>query len=77
MGQNCSEKTILNQRDIVVIKLLAQGRSARHIAQQEGLSVKTIEGRRRRIMEKLGIDNMAELIRYAMEEGLISAKLQG
>ncbi|MHC4638469.1 MAG: response regulator transcription factor [Planctomycetota bacterium] len=73
-SQNRVERAVLNQRDINVIKLLTQGLSARQIAQQEGLSVKTIEGRRRRIMEKLSINNMPELIRYAMEEGLISAK---
>lgn len=71
-GQTSAEKGALNKRDIIVITLLAQGLSARQIAEQEGLSVKTIEGRRRRIMEKLGIDNLAELIRYAMEEGLVS-----
>lgn len=72
--QNSVEKAVLNQRDINMIKLLAEGKSARHIAQQEDLSIKTIEGRRRRVMEKLGIDNMAELIRFAIEKGLISTK---
>ncbi len=71
---NCADKVVLNHRDINMIKFLARGLSARQIGLQEGLSVKTIDGRRRRIMVKLGIENMAELIRYAMEEGLISAK---
>jgi len=71
--RNIAVKTALNERDKQVVKLLAEGITARQIARQEGLSVKTIEGRRRRIMEKLNINSTAALIRYAVEEGLIAA----
>lgn len=66
-------KTVLNERDRQIVKLLAEGKTARQIAQQEGLSVKTIEGRRRKIMEKLKLNNAAGLVRYAMEEGFIAS----
>ncbi len=67
---------VLNDRDKKVVRLLAEGKTARQIAQEEGLSVKTIEGRRRRIMEKLNIASTAQLVRYAIEEGFISAEIQ-
>lgn len=66
---------VLNDRDKEVVKLLAEGKTARQIAEEEGLSVKTIEGRRRRIMEKLNISNTAQLVRYAIEQGIVSADI--
>ena len=75
--QKDAGRTVLNERDIELIRLLAEGRSARQIAQEGGLSIKTIEGRRRKIMKKLNIKNMAELVRYAIEQGFISAHPRG
>jgi len=75
-AQDGTPRAVLNDRDKQLVRLLAEGRSARQIARQEGLSVKTIEGRRRRIMEKLNFTNMAQLIRYAIEEGYISTPIQ-
>lgn len=55
-----------------VVKLLAEGKSAREIAKQTGRNIKTIEAQRRRVMKKLKIDNYAELVKYAIREGLTS-----
>jgi DNA-binding NarL/FixJ family response regulator len=52
------------------LQLLAEGHSAREIAGRLHLSVKTIETHRRNIQAKLGIDNVADLVRYAIREGL-------
>jgi len=46
--------------------------SACEIAAKYNLSIKTIEGRRRRIMKKLNIESLAELIKYAIQKELIS-----
>ena len=62
--------TILSDREAEVLQLLAEGKSTKEIASHLGLSVKTIETHRRRIMDKLDIDNLAELIKYAVREGL-------
>ena len=62
----------LSELDRELIKLLAEGKSAREIAAKNNLSVKTVEGRRRRIMNKLNIDSMAELVRYAVRHGTVS-----
>ena len=62
----------LREPDRELIKLLAEGKSAREIAAQNNLSVKTIEGRRRRIMRRMNVATIAELIRYAVREKIVS-----
>ena len=68
-----ADRVALSERDIQIIKLLAEGKSAREIAVKYNLSIKTIEGRRRRIMKKLNIESLAELVKYAIQKELISA----
>jgi two-component system response regulator NreC len=63
----------LTQEELSLITRLSLGHSAKDIATQEDLSVKTVEGRRRRLLRKLNIDSMAELVHYAIAEGLIKA----
>jgi len=74
--QDGVHRAVLNDRDKKIVRLLAEGKSARQIAGEQGLSVKTIEGRRRRIMEKLNISNTAQLVRYAIGEGFISTDIR-
>jgi two-component system, NarL family, response regulator NreC len=62
----------LSESDLALIKLLADGKSAREIAARNNLSIKTIEGRRRRIMRRMNVATMAELIRYAVRERIVS-----
>ena len=57
------------QRD--VLKRIAEGRSTKEIAFDLGLSVKTIETHRAQIMERLGIRDVAGLVRYALRTGLV------
>ncbi len=63
----------LNEKELDLVKRLAEGLSAKDIAMQLGLSVKTVEGRRRRLLHMLNIDSVAELVHYAIVEGLIEA----
>jgi DNA-binding NarL/FixJ family response regulator len=67
-----TNSTTLSELDRELIKLLAEGKSAREIAAKDNLSIKTIEGKRRRIMKKLNVGSMPELIRYALREGIVS-----
>ena len=62
--------SVLSDRETEVLQLLAEGKSTKEIASHLGLSVKTLETHRRRIMDKLDIDNLAELIKYAVREEL-------
>jgi DNA-binding NarL/FixJ family response regulator len=57
------------QRD--VLKRIAEGRSTKEIAFDLNLSVKTVETHRAQIMDRLGIRDVAGLVRYAMRAGLV------
>lgn len=62
----------LSVREREVLQLIAEGMSTKEIASRLHLSVKTVETHRRQIMDKLGIFNIAGLIKYAVREGLAS-----
>ena len=63
---------ILSDREFEVLRLLASGRSINAIAEGFALSAKTVSTHKRRLMQKLGISNNAELFRYSMRHGLSS-----
>jgi len=68
VGDRLSET--LTPRERQVLGLLAEGMSAKQVASQLGLSVKTIEASRRQIMEKANVDNLVDLTKYAIRQGL-------
>jgi DNA-binding NarL/FixJ family response regulator len=61
----------LSQREREVLQLVAEGRSTREAARILGISAKTAESHRSRIMQKLGVHETASLVRYAIRRGLI------
>ena len=61
----------LSEREFQVMLLLANGKSVSEIANRLALSAKTVSTYRSRLMEKLGMKSIAELVRYVMEQGLI------
>lgn len=63
----------LSDRERTVFKLIAEGYTSRQIADALCLSIKTVMTHRANIMEKLGFHNRAELIKYAIRQGLISS----
>lgn len=63
----------LSDREYQVFTMLAEGLSLSVIADRLYLSVKTISTHKTNIMRKMGLTNMAQLIRYAFEHGLVSA----
>ena len=62
----------LTEREREILKLIAEGHTSREIANVLFISLKTVQGHRTKIMEKLNIHNRTELIRYAMRKGLVS-----
>jgi DNA-binding NarL/FixJ family response regulator len=62
----------LSAREREVLQLLAEGRTGTEIAQRLSLSPKTVETYRARLVEKLGIRDVAGLVRFAIQRGLIS-----
>ncbi len=65
-----STPTVLTDREREVLQLLAEGKSTREVATCLHVSIKTIETHRRQIMRKLNVRSLAELIKYAVREGL-------
>jgi DNA-binding NarL/FixJ family response regulator len=63
----------LTERERQVLTLIAEGLTGREIAEKLCLSEKTVNTHRANIMEKLGVHNRAELVKYAIREGLIQA----
>ncbi|WP_233858250.1 response regulator [Paraburkholderia sp. HD33-4] len=62
---------VLSDREFQVLQMLAAGRSINEIAQACALSAKTISTHKMRLMQKLGLSNNAEVIRYAIRHGMI------
>jgi len=63
----------LSARERQVLQLVGEGKSTKEIARHLGVSVKTIESHRARVMRKLNIHETASLVRYAIRRGLIQA----
>jgi len=70
--QSQSPDSCLSSREREVLQLIAEGATADQIATRLHISVKTVSTHRRNIMEKLAIDNIAGLIKFAVREGLTS-----
>jgi len=62
----------LTERERQVLVLVAEGKSTRRAARQLGISYKTVESHRSRILEKLGVHETASMVRYAIRAGLIA-----
>lgn len=62
----------LSDREFTVMRLMASGVTPRDIAQQLSLSIKTVSTYRSRILQKLTLQNNAQLIAYAVKNNLVS-----
>jgi len=61
----------LSPREREVFHLVVEGRTTKEVARALGISAKTADNHRCRLMEKLGVHNTAELVRYAARKGLL------
>jgi DNA-binding NarL/FixJ family response regulator len=62
----------LTPRQREVLQLVAEGNTSKDIAERLGLSFKTVEAHRAQIMERLGLHDLAGLVRFAVRIGLVS-----
>jgi two-component system response regulator NreC len=69
-----AEADPLSDREREVLRLLALGHTNQEIAEQLYISVRTAESHRAHIMQKLGLSTRAELVRYALAQGLLADK---
>jgi DNA-binding NarL/FixJ family response regulator len=67
-----ARRSQLSARELEVLQLIVHGKSNKEIATVLGLSANTIAVHRANIMQELGIHNTAELVVYAVREGLVS-----
>lgn len=70
-NSNTPSNERLTAREQMVLSQIATGQSSKAIAQTLNISVRTVEAHRRNIKSKLNINNLAELVRYAIEQGLV------
>jgi DNA-binding NarL/FixJ family response regulator len=73
MARDGEPGELLTGRERQVLQLIAEGNTTKEIAGQLYVSVKTAESHRSRIMSKLGVHNIAGLVRYSIRQGIIQA----
>lgn len=70
-GEETDSYGKLTEREREILRLIAEGNTNSQIAGLLVISVRTVESHRAHIMEKLGIQNRAELVKYALRKGLL------
>ena len=69
--KNTDKDIPLTNREIEILKLIAQEYSNSEIAEELFISVRTVDTHRRNLIEKLGVKNTAGLVRFAIRKGLV------
>jgi len=69
-GQECSHEQ-LTDREFQILGLLAHGNSINQIADELAISAKTVSTHKARLMEKMGFASNADIVRYALSQGLV------
>lgn len=64
-------KNVLTDREVEVLTLVAQGQRTKEIADQLGISLKTVENHKQRLFRKLDVQNQAHAVSIAMRQGLL------
>lgn len=67
---------VLTTREVEVLQLIAGGKTNPELAEELGISVKTVELHRGNLMEKLGIHDTASLTRYAISAGIVENRVR-
>jgi len=73
MGPDAGPEEQLTARQREILQLIAEGKSTKDIAVTLDLSIKTVETHRKDLMDRLGIHDVAGLVRYAIRAGIIKA----
>jgi len=72
LGRSPKESVKLTKRESEILKLLADGKTIRDISESLFVSIKTVGTHKLNIFDKLGFDNMTQLIKYALNNGIVS-----
>ncbi len=71
LGPAAKPADLLTPRQREILQAVAEGQTTKEIAQAFGISVKTVETHRTQLMQRLNIDNIPGLVRYAMRAGIV------
>ena len=69
--QNATQAENLTSRETEILKLIVEGYTNRQIGEHLNISIRTVEGHRANISDKLGLHSRLELVRYARQHGMI------
>jgi DNA-binding NarL/FixJ family response regulator len=75
-GRSRSRNARLSSREMEVLQLIAEGKANKETAAELGISIKTVEKHREKVMNKLNIHDTAGLTRYAISVGIIESSVQ-
>jgi DNA-binding NarL/FixJ family response regulator len=70
-GAEVPRHTLLSEREFQVFRMIVHGKTVTDIAAELILSVKTVSTHKTRVLEKMQLNNQAELVRYAIEHALL------
>ena len=70
---NKGSETRLTEREGEIMRLLADGMTSKQAAMQLRISIRTVESHRNNISRKLGLASIADLVRYAIRNGIVAA----
>ena len=73
-GERSQPHDVLTDREREILNLVAAGHSNREIAQILNISEHTVHNHRARLMEKLGVHNRLELLKYALRQGIVTTE---
>lgn len=71
LGQERASMDSLTDREREILQLIAEGHTSKEIADLLSLSVRTVQNHRAHVMQKLGIHDRGDLIKYAIQKGII------
>jgi len=75
-GQFKKRNNRLSSREVEVLQLIAEGKPNKQVAEELGVSFKTVDKHRQHLMSKLDIHDIAGLTRYAIAEGIIQSNVR-
>lgn len=70
-GEGSSKLALLTKRELQILRMIAMGKGRLEIAEALSRSPMTVDNHRKAVMKKLGINDRAELVRFALGEGLV------
>ena len=75
-GRTQTRNVRLTSREMEVLQLIAEGKANKETAAELGISIKTVEKHREKVMSKLDVHDTAGLTRYAISTGIIESSVQ-